>query len=152
MTKFGYVAVVSLIGQGTLYKKQDFSIYLYIFQSLVHRKHSAKFLCWYDGCSKLQKYSHFLRPKDIFVSVGQITLDQEAREWPSIKSSGQRFFSGSTEQFFVECSEQCEAIITFSLVFKKNGKSQVLPSGLVDISSPRLTARGTKVRVSTKKG
>jgi hypothetical protein len=41
----------------------------------------------------------------------------------------------------MEYSEQCEAIIAFSLVFKKNGKSHVLPSGLADISSSRLTTQ-----------
>ena len=78
----------------------------------------------------------------VCLNVGQITSSQEAREWLRIKGSSQGFCSGSGEQFFVK---QHEAIIAFSFVFKKNGKSHVLPNGLVDISSFRLPSQRNQI-------
>lgn len=57
-----------------------------------------------------------------------------------IKGSSPGFCAEIRKQF-VKYAEECEAIIAFSLVSKKNGNSHILPSGLVDISSSRLTTQ-----------
>lgn len=96
-----------------------------------HSKHSC--------CSHLRKAITSQDPKICVCQDWSEHIRPRSQGVVRPKGSEPGFCAG-TRKPLVKSSEQCEAIIAFSLVFKKHGKSHVLPSVLVEISSSRLTA------------